>query len=336
MSGIQLGDSYIDVKNTYGNDQTGLTNAINAAQSYETLVFDRGDYIVTSNLPPITSNILSLNGAVIKSVAPVALQLGSGTQIFDKNYDLPEIRWNTTTWDNSSIGSEIGLKVVNVASSKFTMRGVYNFSTGVLMLGDDGSITDNYIVLGKINNNAIGIHLKSDGTTGYVTQNTFVSGSIIISNDLGDRLSGTRGLYLERAALGVESNSFYKTNFQGKAVEYLLYTSGAVFLNNLRDCYFELPTGDIRGYVHYGDDAWFNHIDEGLYPHQLTITTGANTKNNYVKGQIRNASADSFILSNIDGEIIDDNYGLILNSPDGTRYRIKVDNLGVVSTEEII
>lgn len=143
----------------------------------------------------------------------------------DMQMILPFIKQLAKSW-----GNDIGLKLINVYSSRITIPYVGSFGTGVLVTsyGANGNVYNTYTI-GHLQDNKVNLFLQNGDVNAWVNENLFLGGRFSHLSTSGNTVSGASHIML-RGATGStyqpNNNTFLKPSIEGDCSDYTLDIHG--------------------------------------------------------------------------------------------------------------
>lgn len=304
-------------------------SAADASSEGRELVIPPGTYSIYTPVTLACSVKASPDAIFRAKTVSAYVQIGSGIdRLSTARLVLPQLYNDAEKWyDTGIIGDDIGYRLIGIYSCKLSFSLVTGFSRGISWeTGVDATLfsQENQIDLGHVTNCAIGFCVRPTGA--WISENYIVSNGVVgNSASLSTRISGTRGLELLKPTnpdYDSGANLFAWGSLEGDYYEYQIYCNQAnnIFLKTR----FENDNGPR---IFWGSDSMGNWIIGGTSAWDISVTD--NGIGNIILTYNRTTDG-SLALYGANVEIKDGN-GMILSSPDGNRWKIIVDNSGIIS-----
>lgn len=225
--GEQINDLAVNVKNfgakgdwngTTGTDDTlAIRVAITSIASYPkaTLFFSHCLGYCVSDTIQIPANINVIMEAPLIYTATdnkVCLEIGSNTES-TKNckFKLQVVRKAYSDWVSESC---VGIKLINMATSKIDIVASKNFTIGVQEVGYNTGFAYNEIHYGEIGTNKIGVDLVAGGTTGWNNENIRYNGRFTVESTINNGLARYGVRITKTSNNMLNNNVWYKPSFE--------------------------------------------------------------------------------------------------------------------------
>ncbi len=158
----------------------------------------------------------------------VGIQIGVESGITEGLYEvkIPHLRRSASTWiqDDLTIGSDVGVRLVNLRRSRVEFGEIENFSIGLIDEGYNFGSQDVRVSGLGLMNNGIGLRLTSTGIGAWKTQSYYKILKYHLATSLGEELEdgiipGTR---LIQKLSTFEAIRILHGNLEGNSAEYVI------------------------------------------------------------------------------------------------------------------
>ena len=168
-------------------------------------------------------------------------------------------------WDG--VAGSVGVRLRNTNGCHIYVKFVQAFETGLSVFGDSGGAAYNIVELGWLFNNKINMHLhtRTEGSTGYSNQNTYIGGRLSHHAAEGTNIEGVYSLLIGGFGDGgPNSNIFINTCLEGAQAQYAFNIERGIF-NKFVNVRLEYGNA-----YRFGPGARDNEVTVGFYAEELT------------------------------------------------------------------
>jgi hypothetical protein len=292
------------------------------------LIIPSGTYLIWN--PVIFScNVNSSPNAIFRvKSSSCFVQIGNGTDLLvNAKMTLPQLHNDAQKWyDTNIVGNDIGFKMIGLINCQIEFINTVGFSNGIIWTSIDGLPSQcNQVNLGCIRVCGIGFSILP--VDSWISENYYTFNSIS-GGAWEETIPGTCMLkLLKDPKYGSGASLFMGGSLESSWAEYQLYS------NQLNNIYLKLRyENNTSMKIFFGEESQCNWIIGGssIWIAQITDLSG------FGNMIITRSSDGATSIDGVDLEIKNPNKGIILKSPDKSRWKISIDDNGELKPTKMI